>query len=181
MSNSTPITTSPDTDAYSIFKGIVKWKGVDDIAYRDMGNAPGFELTPKANTIDHFSSRGGVQTKDKKMTTELTCELKLTLDEMTPENLALHLMATPTDTAGDRFTILTKSEVLGAIRLIGKNDLGINVQVDLAHVSFTPSNALALIGTTVATMELTGDVTADVDGSFGILNVNTAGNEITNP
>jgi hypothetical protein len=176
----TPITTSPDVDAYSVFKGIVKWKGVNDVAYRDVGNAPMFDFTPTVAAIDHFSSRGGVKKKDKKITSELSASLKLQLDEMTPENLKLHMMGTDLDSAGDKFSVLTQAEVLGAVRLIGTNDIGIRVQIDFPNVSFTPSNALALIGDVVAVMELTGDVTADENGSFGVVHTNITA-EIVNP
>jgi hypothetical protein len=162
------MTASPNVGNYYVGKGIVKWKGVNDIAYRDLGNAPTFEFTVTIKKLDHFSARQGVKFKDLSVVQEKSATVKLVLDEMTPENLAMALMGSA-DSTGLIINIMDTDEVNGALRFIGTNSVGDKEQVDLPFVSFTPGAAIGFIIDGYGTLDLSGDVTADESGVFGTL------------
>lgn len=160
--------TSPNVDNYFIGKGIVKFKKTGDVDYRDLGNCPEVEFTPSIETKDHFSSRSGTQTKDRKVVMQKSATLRIVMEEMTPDNLALILMGDVTPSSPEFvIDILSLSEITGAARFVGQNDIGARVQYDWPNVSITPSGSLNLIGDDWGSMEITADVLADVNGSFG--------------
>jgi len=57
----------------------------------------------------------------------------------------------------------------GALKFVGSNTIGPNVQINLPTVQLAPSAALNFIGDTYGLIELTGEVLADETGSFGTL------------
>lgn len=61
---------------------------------RDLGNAPAFSFNLALEKLEHFSSRGGLKSKDKEIISQITPGLTFTLDEVNKENLALLTMAT---------------------------------------------------------------------------------------
>lgn len=163
---------SPNVDNYIVGKGVVKWKPEGDTVYRDVGNVPSFEITITVTKLDHFSSRQGVKFKDKSVVLEKSATVKFVLEEFTGENLAMAFLGDLG--AGPPITvdIFTLSEIKGALRLIGTNDIGVKAQYDLPFVTLTPSAAVQLISDTWGGMELTGEVTGDtLTGSFGQINL----------
>lgn len=160
---------SPSTLNYFIGKGVLSFTP-DGGSIRDLGNAPEVELTPDLEELEHFSSRGGVRTKDRTVILEKGLTLRVVLDEVTPENLAMLLLGTvSTNTATDKyFEIFALSEIVGAIAFTGSNDIGNQYQLDLPSVSFIPGSGFNLISDEWGQIELTGDV-LEVDGSFGTL------------
>ena len=201
-----------------------------------------FEFTPTVDLLDHFSSRTGVKTRDRRVATQKTAALRIVMDEWTGKNAAMMLMATEaaavnlsttadtnSDTtltnlasttglvigrqynvsgtgipAGTKFTydgasagtlsqaatatavgvavvftlqpafdILSLSEVKGAIRFEGTNDIGPRIEMIFPNVTFTPSSGINPISDEWGTMEVTGDVLASATGSFGTFVWNT--------
>lgn len=170
---------SPNVDNYSVFKGVSKfWKtGASD--YRDMGNTPTVELTATVEKLDHFSSRTGVKSKDRSIVVSKSMTLRIIFDEFTPDNWGLALMGEVHNSSPEYvIDIFTLSEITGAYRLVGTNQVGAPVQMDLPSVSFTPSSAVALISEEFATAEITGEVLVGSDGSFGQMLWNVTG-EVT--
>lgn len=100
--------TSPNTDNYTLGKGIVYFnqKNLSTGLYggeRDLGNAPSFSFNIALEKLEHFSSRGGLKAKDKEIISKITPSVSFTLDEVNVENLALLTLAdseTVTQTAG---------------------------------------------------------------------------------
>lgn len=84
---------TPSTDNYTLGKGIVyfnkKETGGTYKGERDLGNAPEFKFSVDLTALEHYSSRGGLRAKDKKIISEVTPAIAFTLDEITDENLAL--------------------------------------------------------------------------------------------
>ena len=84
---------TPSTDNYTLGKGIVYFNRKEtDGSYkgeRDLGNAPEFTFNVDLASLEHFSSRGGLRAKDKKIISEVTPRIAFTLDEVTDENVAL--------------------------------------------------------------------------------------------
>ena len=98
--------TSPNTDNYTLGKGVVFFDQLISSVYqgeRDLGNAPAFTFNIALETLEHFSSRGGLKAKDKEIISQITPGLAFTLDEVNKENFALLTLGdttTETQTAG---------------------------------------------------------------------------------
>jgi hypothetical protein len=163
--------TSPDIANYHIGKGIASFKEEGSGTFRDLGNAPSFVYTPAVERKEHFSSREGIKTKDFTAITQVGATVKVTLDEITAENLSYFALGdVSTNTAGDIIiTGLSKSEFIGDIMVVGTNDIG--QQVDfLATVKFVPSGDFNFItdADDFTTIELEAEVQKDANGFFGI-------------
>lgn len=61
---------------------------------RFLGNCPGFTLTTSNEKLDHFSSTGGIRTKDKTVILQIDRTGTLTTDNISAENLALFFVGT---------------------------------------------------------------------------------------
>jgi hypothetical protein len=89
-----------DVDNYTLGKGIVYFDqlvgGVNQ-GELDLGNAPAVTLAINLDTLEHFSSRGGLRAKDKRVVSEITPVINFTLDELTSDNFALLFMADVTE------------------------------------------------------------------------------------
>jgi len=83
---------------YTIGKGKLLFKPDGSNGFRDLGNCPDFKITVDTETIDHFSSRSGLQTKDMEIVKKQTAVGSFTLDEPVIENLQLFVMSgSPSD------------------------------------------------------------------------------------
>jgi hypothetical protein len=85
---------SPIADAYYNGTGIVYFRETAEDDWRDVGNTPSFEFSPKVTRFDHWKTRGGKRVKDKSFVKETTATVKVVLDEYTAENLRLAIMGT---------------------------------------------------------------------------------------
>jgi len=165
--------TSPNVDNYWIGKGIIKFQPDGSTGYVALGNAPEVEYTPAVDVLDHFSSMAGVRSKDRKVVREKSANIRIVLEEMTPDNLGLAFMGTvtdPTAPATEPYTIdiFSLSEIKGALRYVGQNDIGPRIQVDLPNVSIIPTSSINLISEEWASMEITAEVLIDgTTGKFG--------------
>lgn len=164
-----PSATSPNVGNYFIGKGIVTFKKEGASVARDLGNCPEVEFTPSADTLDHFSSRSGVKKKDLTVVLELGGELRIVMEELTADNLALLLLGDVdvTDPDAPVVNFLTQSAIIGEVRFYGTNDVGARVNMVWPRVSFVPSGSFSPITEEFGTMEVTGQVLADATGKFG--------------
>ena len=99
--------TSPSTDNYTLGKGVVYFDQLISGVYqgeRDLGNAPAFTFSIALEKLEHFSSRGGIASKDKEIISQMTPSLAFTLDEVNKENLALLTLG----------SVTTKTQVIGS-------------------------------------------------------------------
>jgi hypothetical protein len=162
--------TSPSVQNYHIGKGIVSFKETGASTFVDLGNAPSFVYTPNVEKKEHFSSREGIKTKDFTAITQISATIKVTLDEITPENLAMFALG---DLASDgTITGLTKAEFTGTLKVVGTNDIGQHVGWE-GDISFVPSGDFSFItdGDDFSVLELEAEVQKAVDGSFGVWTV----------
>jgi hypothetical protein len=163
--------TSPDVLNYFIGKGTLSFTKTGG-SPRDLGNAPEVEITPEIEKLDHFSSRTGVRSKDRSVTLSKTLTIRIVLDEITAENLAILLLGG--DPVSGAFEIFEESEITGALTFTGTNDVGNKVTVDIPSVSFGPSGGLSLIGDDWGQIEITGEilsVESTAGTSFGTITV----------
>lgn len=163
--------TSPNVDNYFIGKGIVKFAVAGGTTYVDLGNCPEVEWTPTVDKLDHFSSRTGIRVKDLSVVREKSATVRVVMEELTPHNLGIALMGevtTGTPPAPTSIDIFSLSEIRGALRFIGQNDVGAKVQYDWPNVSIIPTSSINLISEEWGSMEITADVLADpTTGKFG--------------
>jgi len=172
--------TSPNTDNYFIGKGVCYFTPTGGVE-RDLGNAPEVEITPTVEKLDHFSSRTGVRTKDRSVTIEKGTTLRIVLEEVTAENIAMLLLDNDvvTNTDGTKtLRILKDTEITGAFRFDGTNDVGNRVDINLPSVSFGPSGSFSAISDEWGQIEITAEVlvTEYTDGTsdFGTITVTDA-------
>src|SRR5215510_8768126 len=121
--------TSPSVQNYHIGKGIVSFKEDGAGSFVDLGNAPAFVYTPTIEKLEHFSAREGVKTKDFTAVTQVGATIKVTLDEITAQNLSMFSLGDlDTDTAGNAIIhAMKKTEFVGEMKVVGTNDVGQHV------------------------------------------------------
>lgn len=175
---------SPNVDNYFVGSGIVKIRQISPVnegAYRDVGNVSKFEFTSNITRLKHYSSRVGTRFKDKDVVTQVDATLAMTMDEITGANLQYMLLSTNTGSSPVMLDLLTEPNLEVAVRLIGTNDVGAKVQVDLPNVILTPNGALGFINNGAwGEIQLTADVNGNAaTGSFGRVAVGTSGIELT--
>src|SRR5580658_9967479 len=107
------VATSPNTGNYYVGKGVVKINvsGIDT-GWRLVGNCPTFELTPQITKLAHYSAQKGTKFKDANVTQIKELSLKMTLDEITPENLQVALFGSDADSTGNNHNILDMDEII---------------------------------------------------------------------
>ena len=89
---------TPSTDNYTLGKGVVYFDKKDQATglyrgERDLGNAPEFSFNIALEKLEHFSSRGGLKSKDKEIISQITPGVTFTLDEINKENIAMLSLA----------------------------------------------------------------------------------------
>ena len=162
--------TSPSVQNYHIGKGVVTFKETGSATFVDLGNAPSFVYTPNVEKKEHFSSREGIKTKDFTAITSISATIKVQLDEITPENLAMFALG---ELSSDgTITGLTKAEFTGTLKVVGTNDIGQHVGWE-GDISFVPSGDFSFITDSddFSVLELEAEVQKAPDGSFGVWSV----------
>ncbi|MFL9499230.1 hypothetical protein ACJMQP_04150 [Rhodopseudomonas palustris] len=159
---------SADINNYYIGKGIVEVKAVTDTDWIDIGNCPTFEFTPDLTTLEHYSSRQGVKTKDRTVVTEKKGTLKLVMEEWTSRNLAMAVLGTieKNSEGQDEIDIFASNAIALEVRFRGTNEVGPKWQLHFPKVDFVPSAALSPISDEWGQLEVNGEVAA-VNGKFG--------------
>lgn len=103
---------APNVENYTLGKGVPYFArllspGVFD-AERDLGNAPTFSINVDIETLEHFSSRSGINRKDLEVISQISPNVSFTLDEINAENLELIFLGTSvedTEAAVDPFLV----------------------------------------------------------------------------
>lgn len=167
-----PSLTSPDTGNLYVGKGIVSFMKSGNDDFRDLGEVPEVELTLNIETLDYFSSRSGIRSKSHSIILEQGGEIRLRMDEWTPENLSMALMGGEIDEAGTDgpvFDILASDAISGELKFHGTNQAGPNYDIHLHNVRFTPSGSINFIqDNDWGGIEVTGEVLISQDtNKFG--------------
>ncbi len=160
---------TPNTGNYLVGKGVVFFTPSGGTR-RHMGNVPEFELGIESETLDHFSSMEGLRTKDLSIIIESTAELRMILEEITPENLSLVLLSEIDVTVPlkPKLNIFSQSSISGKIEFFATNDRGPRWNLSFDSVEFKPSAGFNPISEEWNQLEVTGTV------SVGGSNLNTA-------
>ena len=165
---------SPSIQNYHIGKGIVSFKQDGSAEFVDLGNAPTFEWSPTVEKKEHFSAREGVKVKDFTAITQVGATIKVTLDEINGENLAIFSLGeVGTDTDGNvTVSAFKNTEIAGIIKVEGTNDIG--QQVDyLGRISVNPTGTFSFITSEddFSVLEIEAEVQKGDAGDFGIFTV----------
>lgn len=138
--------TSPNVVNYFEGTGILRFTPTGGVE-RDLGNIVACEITPEVERRDHFSKRQGTAKKDRSVVTRQSATLRIVMDEITSENLALSLMSeVVTNTDGTKtLRVLSVSEITGALTFEGTNDIGNKFDGNFPSVSFGPSGSFSPI------------------------------------
>lgn len=90
------MSTAPNTDNYTLGKGIVYFDREDadgnQTGNLDLGNAPNFAVTITSESLEHFESRSGIREMDRSVETMIRVQPKFTLDEINIDNMLLALL-----------------------------------------------------------------------------------------
>jgi hypothetical protein len=78
---------------YTIGKGKLLFRQTGETNFRDLGNAPDFKIATGIEKKPHFSSREGTKTKDDEAVIQQTEVGSFTLDDLTDENLKMHILS----------------------------------------------------------------------------------------
>lgn len=166
-----PISNAADIDNTFIGKGIVKFRRTGDAGYRDLGEVPEFEFTMNIDKLDYFSNRSGIRKKARTVVREQSATLRIVMSELTAENLSLYMMGAAVTgsppAAPYEIEIFANTEITGAVRFVGTNNVGAKVQLDFFNVSFTPGASFSPISDEWGQLEVTGEVLIDDDSKFG--------------
>lgn len=150
---------------YFIGKGIVSFKPSGGV-YRDLGNVPLFEFTPANEELEHYSSREGVKTLDKVVSTSVKGTVKISMEEYVLENMAIAVLGS--DPVGNSIDILAESSITGSLKCVGTNDVGKKFEIELLLVTFKAGSTISFIGDDWGAMEVEGSCQA-VAGAFGTI------------
>lgn len=161
---------SPNVLNYTIGKGNVFMKAEDESEWRHIGNCPEFEFTPELEELEHNSSMEGVRTVDRTEVLAKRGTLRIVMEEITPQNLAIAVIGdidAETDT-GSVIEIFSQNAARRAVRFVGSNSVGSKYTWEFPAVDFIPSSAIPVISEEWMQVEISGKV-ATVGGSFGTI------------
>jgi hypothetical protein len=167
--------TSPNTDNYTLGKGVVFFDQLVAGVYqgeRDLGNAPAFTFNIALETLEHYSSRGGLKAKDKEIISQITPGLAFTLDEINKENLAL-LTLGDTTTVTQAVGSVVSENIVANLGL--RSDLAYRgiVSWDLPYDDSAADNVIFVVGEVVTGAGGATGVVTKVTGtaSAGVLQI----------
>ena len=146
----------------------------------DVGNAPELNFNIDIETLEHFSSRSKLKSKDLEVILQVSPKVNFVLEDMKPENLSLAFLGTST-VVGDVTTINIADEpnTMVALRYVSDNPIGPAFEFNAWTVMLKPEGDIALIGADeISKLGFTGEILADEAGNptkpFGTLEVDVS-------
>lgn len=160
------------TDNYYVGKAIISFKKTGASTFTDLGNIPECEFSFNINKLDHFSSRAGVKSKDKSVIIDKSATVRLVMEEITAENMALALggVVTTASDGSKSFGLMAENAIEGDLQIVGTNEIGNKVSWT-GKVSFAPSGSFNPISDEWGSVEATCEILADAYGVFGTFTV----------
>lgn len=163
--------SSNDDNAF-IGVGVVYIKLSTDTFWRDMGEVPKFEFTPKVDSIDWFSHRVGIKTRLRSFVTQQTGALAITLQEGTGKNWCLALMGAETVAVNvTTGTLITSSGSLGITGLTPVSSLVANRRYRVTATGIPAGDTMVYNGGSTATLDAPATATGTVSGSGTITSI----------
>lgn len=147
--------SSPSTELYTLGRGILSigtWSGATPPgSVTDVGNCNEFNLTVTEETLDHFSYRSGLRSKDKTVILETGYEGNFILDEISQSNLLMYLKGTLSGTT-IRANQVTDAEY--ELQFASSNPVGENRIWTFHRCKLTPNGEFGLISDEWATLDI---------------------------
>jgi hypothetical protein len=109
-------------------------------------------------TLDHYSSRSGTRTKDKKVVLETGYNLNFDLDEFSVQNLTMYLKGS---VSGNVISANTQLDKEYSVKFVSDNPAGPNETWEFHRCKLTPGGSLNLISDEWSLMSITGEGLAD--------------------
>ena len=160
---------SPSTKNLLIGKGVILLKPEGASTFYPVGNVPTLDLTPTIEKLEHFSSMEGTKTKDEVITLTKSGTIKMVMEEITANNIALLMLGDVTATGyGASIKLFSRASITSAFQFYGTNDKGPRWFVDIPKVIWNPSGAFSPISDAYAKLEATGEWSA-LEGDFGTM------------
>jgi hypothetical protein len=154
--------SNPSTTLYTLGRGVVslaEWSGTSPPgSLNDVGNSPRFECEVTEETLDHYSSRSGTRTKDKKVVLETGYNLNFDLDEFSVQNLTMYLKGS---VSGNVISANTQLDKEYSVKFVSDNPAGPNETWEFHRCKLTPGGSLNLISDEWSLMSITGEGLAD--------------------
>lgn len=146
-----------------------------------IGNTPEFSLTIESETLDHFSSDGGIREKDDSIPLEVTRTGSLTTDNISPENVALFFFGT--NSIITQTTVAAAPETLNNVKPGHSYKLGVTPSSPVGVFGINPTGlTVAKVGTPNVPLAANTDYLIDLDaGIITLLDTSTivlAGDEV---
>lgn len=163
---------SHDVENYTLGKGILTFNPFDETGAltddRDLGNTPAFTFNIDIEKLEHFSSRGGINAKDKEIVSQITPRVSFTLDELNADNINMFVMGEMSGDA-DEATIaaFTKTQIEGQLTFTSDNPAGNQQKVTIWKVSLAPDGDVSFISDDWGTLSFTGEILKDSEGHPG--------------
>jgi hypothetical protein len=153
------IGTAPDPDNYVLGRGKCSFTPKGGTK-RDLGNAPALTVSVAIQWLEHFSSRGGLKVKDKRVAMQLTPTISFTLDEPVGDNLALTFLGS--NTAGT-IAAFTVPSIEGLFEFESDNPTGPNYIMSAWEVSIGPDGETGFISDNWMEMKFKAEVLKSAD------------------
>lgn len=139
---------NPNTELLTLGKGIVsiaEWSGGSPGAYRDVGEAPAFNVELSVEPLPYHSGRSGTRRKVKEAVLETGYTINFDLSEIGTKNLEMFLMGTRD---GTKVHALTNAGVRReyAVKFVSDNPEGPNGTWEFWKAKVRPNGAATLIG-----------------------------------
>jgi len=149
------------TANYTIPKGIISIKTVGTNTWRDVGNAPQFEVAYEATKLEHNTSRAGIATVDFTATTAQKTTITTSLEEWDVDNIALAIDGLSTDLSGEQLIEAGQgTDVQVSVKIVQTQDIGPQYTWLFPTCTVNRAATLSLIGEEFASIPLVIDVLA---------------------
>lgn len=160
--------TSPDIRNYQYGAGAVYIKVDDvDLDYRHVGNVPTLTYSSDITEVKHKQSMSGLKSVDDITITEVAATINTTLEEITPQNMALFVMGIFTEDSDGQWETygLSQTTIRADFKYISANAKGANMEL-WCRVSIRPNGDFSFIQDGINTIQLQMEVLADDQGRF---------------
>jgi hypothetical protein len=137
---------SPNVQNYMYGSGSCYIKLDTDVTRRHVGNVPELTLAKEITKETHKQAMSGLRSVDFEFITEVAATINATLEEVTPENMALFVMGTAAENTDGNMEIggLSLTEIQADFTYESDNPNGRQIQY-LARVSITPNGEFNFI------------------------------------